>query len=398
VIVVAGVALTGWLGISTDLSPAAQESAEDRRAADESHIDRVSDRMAEAGFREVPGQVPPAAPAATVPDLAGPKILPTAPAVVAPAPGSAPPPAAPTPAKSKNEKVLAGETIPHVIAPDVDDADVEPAEPDEPDDAALARKTTVNVVCLRPVRGGTSVSSGSGVVISARGLVATNAHVARFFLLSENDVSCSVTHPSMPALGHAATLVYISPDWVRENADAPGGARASGTGEEDYAFVSIEPSVFTPEVFDYAPVDARDGVVREGDEVAIAGYPGAPRSLLDFGARLRFQVDRVDIVDVFSFGGGAPDILLTTETPVAAEGASGGGLFKNGKLVGLIATTIRGRRGESASALALSYINRDLRRDARTTIDELAEGDPLEAASSFASENAALRRLLESAL
>lgn len=269
------------------------------------------------------------------------------------------------------------------------------------DDVALAKKTTVNLACVRKEGSALRITSGSGVVVSPDGLIMTDAHVAYYFLLGEDGVGCSITHPSFPIFGYPGQVVYISPDWVRQNRQAIGSSHTTATGEEDYAFVAFAPGSAPTSIgkLAYASVSTSEPVAETGDKVTVAGYPGSAATPEGYGSSSRLKVDEVNLEDVDSFSKKTADILQTGITEVAASGSSGGGAFKDGKLIGLTVTIYPLGSGYGINSLSTAWIDRDLRADANVSIADLIGEDPNEAAESFwDAEGADLADIVRAAL
>lgn len=400
-LVVAIAAIGAWAGVDLDL-PDAPTDAEREQAAQElrDHTADVYARIEATGIANTPEikeekeEVAPNL-VSLAPNTEETPEKPTKPAAVAPAqpaeqkphekePESpAPKPAKPAEEKPKPEPTWIETKLPSSLYDPADGA--AEAAADDVDDEALAKGTTVNLACVRKEGSALRITSGSGVVISKDGLILTNAHVAYYFLLGEDGVGCSITHPSFPIFGYPGQVVYISPDWVRENSRAIGSSYSTATGEEDYAFVAFAPGSAPASRgrLDYAKIITTEPVAETGDSLLVAGYPGAAASPEGYGSSSRLKVDEVLVEDVDSFSGKTADVLQTSRTSVAATGSSGGGAFKDGKLAGITVTIYPLGSGYGINALSAAWINRDLRADAGVSIADLIAEDPDDAAASF---------------
>lgn len=406
---VAVVSVGAWAGVKFEL-PASQPTPEQEAASANlrEHSADVFARIEEFGIADTstvspqPAEVEEISPAASVPATPVTKVptqtvIPTPATPVPPVPSApAPKPASPAPAKPVvPEPEPAAEPEPTWIETKLPASLYDPVEgaaeesEAKTDDESLARNTTVNLACVRKEGSALRISSGTGVVISPDGLILTDAHVAYFFLLGEDGVGCSITHPSFPIFGYPGQVVYISPDWVRENRAVIGGTHTTASGEEDYAFVAFAPGSAPASLgaLRYAPISLAEPVAETGDRVTVAGYPGVAATPEGYGSSSRLKVDEVMVEDVDSFGGSSVDILQTSRTDVAGSGSSGGGAFLDGKLVGITVTIYRLGSGYGINSLSLPWINRDLKRDASVSISELIAEDPDAAAASFWAED-----------
>jgi hypothetical protein len=389
-----------WAGVELKL-PGAPTQAEREASADEvrEHSLDVAARIEETGLGSLPAaaQLPATVPAVESPaDVVAPVSTPTptaTPSVIpkptpAPAVSPAQPTPAPTPAPLPTpEKTYAETKLPQTLYDPVDNA-AENAESNF-DDEALAKKTTVNLACMRREGLAVHVDSGSGVVISPDGLIVTNAHVAYNFLLEDEGVECTITHPSFPVFGYRGQAVFVSPDWIRQNGRAISLGGGTGTGENDYAFVTFAKSA-APTLLGslaYAPVSVSEPVAEPGDDITVAGFPGSASTLEGFGSAARLKVDEVEVEDTDSFDRQTADIVQTGRTLVAASGSSGGGGFKDGQLIGITATIYAIDGGNGLNLLSAAWINRDLRRDRDVSIADLVAEDPRAAAASFWEED-----------
>lgn len=245
-----------------------------------------------------------------------------------------------------------------------------------------ARAALVNILCM-PQGGMMQPISGSGVIIDPRGVILTNAHVAQYVLLSRSpqiNLSCTI-RAGAPALARwSGDVLYIPPVWVEAHAREVSMARPMGTGEHDYALLLIARSLDGSPlpIFPSLPVDTREAIGFQGDQVLVASYPaefvGAfaaqfnlypATSITTIGQLLTFVAKTVDL---FSLGG-----------IVEAQSGSSGGAVVNawGHLVGLISTTSEGDTTATRDlrAITLSYINRDLAVQTQFDISTILGGD-----------------------
>jgi hypothetical protein len=238
----------------------------------------------------------------------------------------------------------------------------------------------VNIICTEKKGNYVTANTGSGVIISANGVVVTNAHVAQYFLLdkSPGDYSCTLYQENIPTYGYVAKLLYISPDWIKDNPEVIISKNPRGTGENDYALLYItkntNPALSKPKSFDFAKFNTTY-TAKIGDSIELAGFPGAPAGIGDLTHSVGLKKDSTQIEDIFTFGNNRIDVVSTGVTPVAARGASGGGLFKDSNLIALIVTTSGSTGNAYINAITTNYINRDLQNDFGKSLNELITSD-----------------------
>jgi hypothetical protein len=238
----------------------------------------------------------------------------------------------------------------------------------------------VNIICTEKKGNYVTANTGSGVIISPEGVVMTNAHVGQYFLLDKelDDYSCALYQENIPTYGYVADLLYISPDWIRENKNVISTKNPRGTGENDYAFLHIikntNPALPKPKSFQYANLNTSYNA-EIGQKIDIAGFPGSPASILDLERTVGLKTDSSTIRDIFTFGQNNADVISTGVTKVAARGASGGGVFKESDLIALIVTTGGPDNKSYINAITTNYIGRDFKNDFNKSIFDLINGN-----------------------
>lgn len=266
---------------------------------------------------------------------------------------------------------------------------------------------SLNIICVNKEGNRIEVSTGSGTIISSNGVVLTNAHVAQNFLLKDypkaNYMDCSLYRENLTIYGYKARILYISNQWIEDNYYLIKSLTPTGTGENDYALLAItgstNPAIRISSSFPYTSFSISDSDFDEGDSIVLAGYPGQRGGLFTINQSGTLLIDDSFIEDVFTFSRSTIDLLTTGESPVAARGASGGGVFKNDKLIGVISTVASGRQYNKANAITTSYINRDLRNDYGESLNSLINGDVKSKAESFENTKGdGLRELLSKGL
>ncbi|HEY0221031.1 MAG TPA: trypsin-like peptidase domain-containing protein, partial [Candidatus Paceibacterota bacterium] len=142
----------------------------------------------------------------------------------------------------------------------------------------FARKAIVNILCS--TKGGElSPISGTGVVISSKGVVLTNAHIAQYFLLKDfkqkDYVGCVIRTGSPAYPEYKVELMYISPTWIGQNRKLLKEEAPKGTGENDFAFLRITGKIDgskLPESFSYVIPNIRESIDLD-EPVLLVSYP-----------------------------------------------------------------------------------------------------------------------------
>lgn len=249
----------------------------------------------------------------------------------------------------------------------------------------------VNILCMRHNGNRIHVGSGSGVLISAKGVVLTNSHVAQMFLLKDAGYNCSIRRENIPSYGFTAVPLYISEQWIEDNYRAISNPSPTGTGEDDYALLLItgttDETISLPSSFARTTFNANADAASISDTITVAGYPGIQTSDISIATKAPLQTDSVKIKNVFTLDRITVDVFATTDTAVARRGSSGGGVFEDGTLIGIIVTTSQGSSPASfvINALTLDYINRDLEEATGKTLTQYLSGDVAQTAQTFGS-------------
>ena len=276
-----------------------------------------------------------------------------------------------------------------------------PAKPQEQVNEET-RGALVNILCL-PQTGFHGIS-GSGVVVDSRGVILTNAHIGQYFLLRDyptaGNVDCTIRTGSPAQNRYHAKLLYLPLAWIADNAAEFTAAQATGTGENDYAFLVItgttDPAATLPASFPYLPMSKN--YPDTGEEMLLASYPAGflaseliekslyASSAVAYVTRLFSFDDNMQKVDLFSIGG----------TVLSQAGSSGGAVVRlgSGILAGIITTaTVGDTTGvRDLRAVTLSHIDASLAFQDQGGVATLLSGDLSAKAADFASTIAPLER------
>ena len=268
--------------------------------------------------------------------------------------------------------------------------------------ASALRSALVNIICNVSAASGLHSISGSGVFIDPKGIILTNAHVAQHFLLADRNVSCIIRSGSPATNSYTAALLYISPIWLKTNADAIIETLPSGTGEYDFALLAVSKSttsITLPTIFPFVPLATTPPI--SGTPVVIASY-GA--QFLESNQIRNFLFPTVvfgSVKDVFTFATNTIDVLALGGSVAAQEGSSGGGVADaSGALVGTITTsTVEGATDtRSLNAITASYIRAEYASETGSALDILLSKPISTAISDFAPQIPALESILTARL
>lgn len=244
----------------------------------------------------------------------------------------------------------------------------------------------VNIFCTFRTETQIRTTTGTGFFIDPDGIIMTNAHVAQFLLLAATDeygdAECIVRAGNPAAPQYTASLLYIPPAWVQDNAAVLNDAVPMGTGERDYALLFVDNTVSgepLPAMFPALPYsyDLLSTAARNTGVVA-AGYPAA--ELLRTGSATDLIPRKADtsISELYTFGSNRADVFSIRGSVVGAEGASGGPVLdENGNVIGMIVT-----RGDDAAdgagslrAITLSHVHRTMLEETGFALDEHLDGN-----------------------
>jgi len=244
--------------------------------------------------------------------------------------------------------------------------------------AASLNKALVNILCTAPARSGLHSISASGVLVSPKGMILTNAHVAQYFLLADRGVSCEIRTGSPAVTTYKAKLAFISPYWIRDNAQVITESAPVGTGERDFAILAVTEltqdsnSQVSTHAFPFVPIATSPSALKT--PVAIASYGAQYLDNSQIKSALYPTVVLGAIKDIFTFGTNTPDVLTFGGSVAAQEGSSGGGVIDaRGSLIGTITTSITtgALENRSVSAITASYIRAEYLKESGRTINAL---------------------------
>lgn len=256
-----------------------------------------------------------------------------------------------------------------------------------------ARAALVNIFCI-PHGGTLSPISGSGIIVSPRGVILTNAHVAQYVLLSEDprvNLTCYVRSGSPAAIHFKARVMYMPSVWVEAHAQDINEQHPTGTGEHDYALLSIsgpENGTIMPASFPYIEPDVREAIAFIGDSVLVASYPaelagGSVQSSL-------YSVGSITTVKkFFTFELGTPDVFSVGGVIGAQGGSSGGGVVNAWqRLVGILTTTSDAATTAERDLRAIStfHIDTDIKAQTGETLADWLKKDPVLATADFSQQ------------
>ena len=244
----------------------------------------------------------------------------------------------------------------------------------------------VNIYCTLKTKKVTRTTTGSGVFVSGKGVILTNAHVAQFLLLEDADTSikttCVVRTGSPAKTEFVAKLLYIPPLWISANAKELQNEHPQGTGERDYALLYVTESTTgtaIPTNFPYVSADTQPLTDRAKlQKLLVGGYPAEKLLVEGPRADLPQVVATTSILDFYTYGGKQADLMSIAPSTVGEHGASGGPvLSEKGTLIGLVSTKGNSTRdGErSLRALTLAYINRTILEETNSDLKTTLQSD-----------------------
>ena len=268
--------------------------------------------------------------------------------------------------------------------------------------ATALRGALVNIICYVPFGSGLHSISGSGIIIDAKGVILTNAHIAQYFLLADRGASCTIRTGSPATDRYKAALMYLPPAWISANASVITQAQPSGTGEYDFALLAITKSATAaslPGAFSFVPLAVQPPGA--GTPVVIASYGAQFLQSSQIQSALSPTIVFGSVKAVFTFATRTIDVLALGGSAAAQEGSSGGGVADaSGSLVGTITTsTVEGSTDtRSLSAITASYIRSEYANETGEALDLLLARDPATAAAGFASRIPELESVLTAQL
>jgi len=249
---------------------------------------------------------------------------------------------------------------------------------------STAYEALVNIYCEHTTENGIKVTTGTGFFIDTSGIILTNAHVAHFLLLDDiiGDSDCMIRTGNPAEPKYVAGLLYISPSWVRQNANMFVSTSPTGTGERDYALLYVtagidgQPMPGRFPALPFATELLKRGIV--GQSAYVAGYPA--ESLFENGGRTPLipKLATTTVAELMTFGSNYADVFTITGTEVGEHGASGGPvLTENGDVIGIIST--KGNSAEFGTgalrAITLSYVDRTIKEETGYNLLQNLSGD-----------------------
>ncbi len=244
-------------------------------------------------------------------------------------------------------------------------------------------EATVNLYCR--LRAGNTIYSptGSGVFISDKGVILTNAHVAQYFLLAKKKgrVSgwCNIRTGSPADETYTAEILYISPVWLSGNITLISKSKPSGSGENDFALLYVtgvsKKKAKLPPTFPAIPLELLS-TTTEGEKVTILGYPTGNRNFKQVLQKLNSVMAASSVTNIRSFTTGVADVLTLAPSDAGGYGVSGGPVVDNtGKLIGIVVSKGVGETDRTLRAITIPYIERTLLAHSGLSLNSLLSSD-----------------------
>lgn len=242
-----------------------------------------------------------------------------------------------------------------------------------------AQDATVNLLCRLKSGNKQYTTSGSGVFVSERGVILTNAHVAQYFLFTSGKGrvrgSCEVRTGSPAKKAYTAELLYLPSSWIDANADALKKQERKGSGEGDFALIYVTGATkggTLPERFPYVQPSFLAPV--QGDTVTISGYPTYGRKLKDIQKKLQQVTTTSTIANVRSFSPSEsiPELMTIASSSVASAGVSGGPVLRADNTLGGIVVT---KSDMQLRAITPFHMNSHITAETDTTLTGMLLGD-----------------------
>lgn len=263
----------------------------------------------------------------------------------------------------------------------------------------LVRTSLVNIFCTTASGGFMKPVSGSGIIIDSRGVILTNAHVAQFFLLRDyprkDNVECVVRQGSPAKPLYKATLLYLPPQWVTDNASEIVAPVATGTGENDYAFLLITGSTnaTTPLPASFPTLEMAGDEPVPGEQMLLAGFPAGFLDGIIITTNLYAASSFSPVQNLYTFNDPTHvDVFSLGGSIVSQSGSSGGAAVRvrDGQLLGVITTDTAGTTtaDRNLHAITLGHINRSLIEYGQGGITGLLSKNLQKAATEFNTKTA----------
>lgn len=256
-----------------------------------------------------------------------------------------------------------------------------------------ARRAIVNIICTRTLEGVSETTSGSGIIIDPRGFILTSAHVAHFFLLkeahTEADITCTIRNGNPATDQYTASLVFITPKWVKDSAPELATSHPRGTGEDDFAILYVTNTVHRespkPKNFPYVPIRTKHEPLLD-ERLILVGYPLYDSKLSRSLKNLYLVTSLASVSKHFTFDGSTVDVFALNDTIAAEHGISGGAVVSSeSEVVGVIVTSSSDEfiLNRTLNALSLNYIDRRVHEETGLSVDEFLDRTPSDIVQSF---------------